>query len=253
MRKLTFVLLAGAMAWPAAAAAQGHRGPPAGVTHGGGGHHVTVRHHGTRFNHPGTRFRHHRFNRGFFIHPFWMGPQFQVRNWQLYGFAAPPRDHRWVRFYDDAYLVDHEGRVQDMRRGLDWDEYGERWELEDGIPAYHGSNDFHPGERDYEWVESHGGPEMHAGHPMGPGYEMAPGYPMHPGCQPVAPCGGHGYGYGWGYAYPAIIIETTVTTGGGSYVTETVEEVVDLRQRQRRRARPAPPPRRPSPPPGERG
>src|SRR5690349_3694262 len=52
--------------------------------------------------HPGPNFRHHRLQRGFMVHPFWFGPQFHVQNWQLYGFGAPRRDQRWVRYYDDA-------------------------------------------------------------------------------------------------------------------------------------------------------
>ena len=280
MNKLALLTLAASAAFiPAVAAAQ--HGPGVRVSHGGGnvvvrhgGPNVTVRHHGG-FRHPGRHFPHRRLQRGFFVHPFWFGPQFHVQNWQMYGFAPPPRDHRWVRYYDDAYLIDHEGRVRDERYGLDWDRYGERWAMDDGIPAYYGRGDYHPDEEDYAWVESQrgwdyadqGGGYGHGGYGYGHGgygyghggYGPPPGG----GCQPMPmpqPCGGgYGYGYyGYGYAYP-IIIETTVHTGAAATTYEVVEEVVEYeRPRRRYRQRSAPPPRarprpRPRPPAGERG
>ncbi len=236
---------------PAAALAQG--GPPPGVTwqgqapgartmvHRGGGEHHRV------------EVRHHQLQRGHVVPPFWFGPQFHIRNWGHYGFADPGADRRWVRYYDDAYLVDRSGRVMDARHGLDWDQYGEQWELRDGIPAYHGGNEWHPGDVDYAWAREQGGWERGPG-PQGYAYGYA------------APQGGYGY-----YAYP-IIIETTVTRPVQAYTTEIVEEVVEVRQRPRRRAaryaapprpacncpapRPAPPPPPAAPPPppaGERG
>jgi Ni/Co efflux regulator RcnB len=265
MRKLSLSILAASIAFiPAAAAAadeQGRRGgPPAGhswrgggTMHGGGN--VQFRHRGGM--HPGGNFRGHRFQRGFVIPSFWFGPQFHVQNWQVYGFSNPG-DGRWVRFYDDAYLIGHDGRVRDHRYGMDWDRYGEAWEDEDGIPAYRGRRDYRPDDEDYEHAERHGGGSS------GPGNRHHDGHAAHGGGHVMygAPGGhgGYGYGaayggyYGYGaYAYP-IVIETVTTSGGGcgcSY--EVVEEVVEVRQRARRRppVRRPPPPRRP--PPGERG
>ena len=253
MNKLAlFALAAGAAVLPAAASAQMVMQP---------GPHVVVRQHGGMFMHPGPNFPHHRLRNGFFIHPFFFGPQFHVQNWQLYGFAPPPRDHRWVRYYDDAYLIDREGRVRDHRYGLDWDQYGERWEMDDGIPSYYGRGDWRPGPDDYAWFERHGyGDERDYADDRG-GYGPPPGAG---GCHPQMPCGGYGpayggYGYGYGIAYP-IVIETTVVTGGGCGCTEEViEEVVEVRERPRRyrHRRPAPPrqaaPPPPPPPAGERG
>ena len=252
MRKVTLILLAASAAVaPAAASAQVQSGVHSGQSFRHGGPNVVVRHHGGGVMHPGPDFRHRRLQRGFMIHPFWFGPQFHVQNWQMYGFAQPAPDHRWVRYYDDAYLIDRGGRVMDSRHGLDWDRYGERWEMDDGIPAYHGSRDYRPDERDYDWAERHDGRDYEErggrgyGHGSGgSGY----GAPMaHPGC---------GCSYGYGYAYP-IIIETTVTESAGTY--EVVEEVVEVRRRHRPRRvrqapRPRPPVRRaPRPSPGERG
>lgn len=251
---------------------------------GGWGGHVRI----PRFRPPHGFPR--RLQRGFFVHPFWFGPQFHINNWQAYGFANPGEDRRWVRYYDDAYLIDRGGRVVDAREGLDWDQYGERWETEDGIPSYYGRNEFQPGDEDYAYVEEQGAErhaEMRGGHHReerghhreerrhGGGYEVAygaggayaggPGYgygapmPMGPGA-PVVYGGGHtttqvyggGYGYGM-YAYPIIIETTTTAAGGGvTYSEEVIEEVIETRQRARRRARPCNC-ARPRPPAGERG
>ena len=215
----------------------------------------------------------HRLQRGFFVPPMWFGPQFMIGNWQTYGFTPPPPRHRWVRYYDDAYLIDHDGRIRDARHGMDWDRYGERWDMADGIPHYYGRGDFRPGPEDYAWVERNRGrfedEEEYAdyGRDDGRGYGPPgppPGYgPPPSACQAgPQPCGGYGgyagYGYGYGMvAYP-IVIETTVVSGGGcgcGYEEVIEEEVVEYRRpvrhaRQVRRPRP----HRPAPPPpGERG
>lgn len=279
MRMLSLTLLAASAAiLPSAVSAQPgpHPGPPAGHGWRGGvtgpavhGPRVMVPQMGRghmgqmgRGMHPGRNFRHGRLRRGFTINPFWFGPQFQIQNWQMYGFSDPGADGRWVRYYDDAYLIDHGGRVLDTRYGMDWDEYGEEWGDDDGIPAYRGRREWRgddDGDDDYAREEHRGGDRQHGGRhhrggPMpGPGY----GYGYGGGYGSTQVYGG-GYGYGF-YAYP-IVIETITTTGGG-YSEEVTEEYVEVRQRHRaHRARPrcrcAPPPRpapRPRPPAGERG
>lgn len=255
-----------------------------GHVRGGGGHFRGGFGGGFRFPRhfrPGQGFP-RRLTRGVFIHPFWFGPQFHISNWQGYGFVDPGPDRRWVRYYDDAYLIDQGGRVVDVREGLDWDQYGERWEVEDGVPSYYGRNQYQPDDEDYAYVDQRRG-DAHAGrdddgdrrghhdrdgHPhggAGHGYAGGGAY-GYGGPIPVAPGGpgmvyggggtttavyGGGYGYGM-YAYP-IIIETTTTTaaGGATYSEEIIEEVIETR-RPRRRARgcncrPA------RPPAGERG
>lgn len=288
MRTLSLLTLAaGAALVPAAALAQ--PAPRAGVHVQGPN--VQMRHPGVRPGpgfRPGRHFRpgpgfrpghgfQRRLHRGFVVPHFFFGPQFHVQNWQLYGFAQPGADQRWVRYYDDAYLIDRGGRIVDTREGLDWDQYGERWEVEDGLPSYYGRNEYHPGEGDYAWAEEHRGRdgdgehhvrrEHHAeggwdysgyGHAGAGGHGYAYGQAMAPG---VAVYGG-GYGYGY-YAYP-IIIETTTTSASSSYIVEEiVEEVVETRRPRARRARcNCPPPRRrpaprpaprPRAPAGERG
>jgi Ni/Co efflux regulator RcnB len=302
MRTLSLTLLAASIAvLPAAASAQpGQRGgAPAGHSWRGGGMtgpgmrgpnvqmrgpHVrtggplmhggnTRMHGGGNFSfhrwgpHPGRNFRHSRLRRGGSINSFWFAPQFYIGNWQAYGFAEPGEDQRWVRYYDDAYLIDGGGRVLDERYGVEWDRYGEEWDDQDGIPGYRGQGGFvgneayGENEEDYSEREEHHGARGGRG---GPGYgPPPPGYgPPPPGYGQGAAYGGY-YGYG-AYAYP-IVIETITTTGGG-YSEEIVEEYVEVRQRHRaRRPRvrcqcaPAPRPvvRRPAPrrrpPAGERG
>ena len=297
MKKLALTALAASVAFiPNAASAQ-HRPPPGAHVAGPPGHvmshrgpDVAVRHDGGRFRHPGRNFPHRRLRHGVAIHPFWFGPQFHIANWQMYGFAHPAPDHRWIRYYDDAYMIDRSGRVRDARYGMDWDRYGERWADDDGIPAYYGRGDYRPDDEDYAWVEEqdrrayadrgyddhHGGGWDYSEYGRGTGHGYPPpgchpapqpcggyggggghGYPPPmPSCRPARqPCGGYGYqqsyGYGYGYGWPAMIVETTVTTAGSvTYTEEVVEEVVRTRRAHRPRRAPV---RRPPPPPGERG
>src|SRR4051812_29129743 len=58
---------------------------------------------GGNWNGSAPNFPHH-IQRGFVVPPMWLGPQFQVNNWQAYGFTPPPPQHRWVRYYNDAYM-----------------------------------------------------------------------------------------------------------------------------------------------------
>ncbi|MEA3041747.1 MAG: hypothetical protein QOC65_1236, partial [Sphingomonadales bacterium] len=219
MRKLALVSLAAlaAAALPAAAAAQ----PRAGHSWGQPGQRVIVRHGGPQMG-PGMHrdFRHiRRFDRGHIVPSFWWGPQFQVQHWQMYGFPQPMPGHRWIRYYDDAYMIDGRGRVREGRHGLDWDRYGDRWGRDDrGIPVYVGEGDWRPDRRDYEMAEEMGderggwdyseyggGPDEGpaCGHPRGPCGGGARPMP-HPMPYPAPAYGGGygaGYGYGGGYGY----------------------------------------------------
>ena len=249
MRKLSLSLLAASIALtPSGAFAQsgprGPHGPPPGATwHGGpmGGH----------------QFQ-RRLHRGFIVPQFWWGPQFQIGNWQMYGFADPGPDGRWIRYYDDAYLIDRDGRIRDSREDLDWDRYGEDWDMADGIPAYRGGDR----DDDDDYGDHHGRHHRgmrHGGPPM-PGYGPGPGYGYgYGGGYGSTQVYGGGYGYGM-YAYPIVIETVTTAAAATTYSEEVVEEYVTVRRHHRRprcicrapRPRPAPPPPR-RPPPGERG
>jgi Ni/Co efflux regulator RcnB len=276
MSKLTLIALAASTAMipvataPAAAQANSapaaHRMPP----HTGTGvRHDPRRGFDPRMNHHSRRFGHvRRIGRGGMLPHFWFGPQFHVRNWAVLGFPQPMHGRRWVRHYDDAYLIDGDGRVHDSRHDWDWDRDRDHWDERDGIPVYVGDGDFEPGEWDYEWAEGwergdyrdeyaeddgderRGPPRQHCGNPCTRTYGGPPrGYGQ-------GGYGGYGYGYyGWG---PVIVTETTVTTAPVVEMRtyyETVTEEVSVAPRKRRScrcARPAPRPV-PRPRPGERG
>jgi Ni/Co efflux regulator RcnB len=273
MRKLWLVALAASAALVPMTAAQAQQGPGPARTrvmvpspHPGMG----MPHGPRQFPHRmGGHHRFQRIDRGGFIPPFWFGPQFHVQNWGLHGFPQPMHGRRWIRYYDDALLIDGDGRVHDGRYGWDWDRYGERWgEDENGIPVYVGDGDFEPGDWDYEWAEAwergdhrgdHRG-DRRGGHAYG--HDRPP--PPHRCGNPCTrtysapPPAGYGYGgygyYGWG---PVIVTETIVTTAPVvEQVTtyEYIEEEVRVAPRKRRPVRrcncPRPAPR---PQPGERG
>ena len=44
-----------------------------------------------------------------------------VADWRGWGFGQPGPGMAWVRYYDDALLVDGDGRVVDCRYGVNWD------------------------------------------------------------------------------------------------------------------------------------
>lgn len=197
-----------------------------------------------------------RLERGWVVNPYWMGPQFTISNWQSYGFADPGAGRHWIRYYDDAYLVDQSGRVIDMRGGLDWDQYGEQWDVVNGIPAYRGSRAWQPGAQDYATAAA----GYQSGSYQAGGYSYqaqgatpvpAPGAPVYGVAPPVQM---QYYGaYGW-YGPPVIIYQIggAAAAAGAAYSEEIIEEYVEQAQAQRRRpVRRARPVRRP--PPGERG
>jgi Ni/Co efflux regulator RcnB len=192
----------------------------------------------------GRRFTHiQRINRGGIVPSFWFGPQFVVRNWGGYGFPQPMHDRRWVRYYDDALLIDRSGRVHDGRYGMDWDRYGDDWDYDDrGIPVYSGDydDDYRDGrdrydDDDYDRDERYG-----RGDRRGPVYGGGHASPA-PACPgPCRPGYGGAYGYGYGYGYgPMIVTETTTTTTTAPVVesrTYYEYERVKVRPKARRAA-----------------
>ena len=256
MRKLYLVAMAaGAALVPAAAQAQsaGHswrEGAPVAVSPPPMVREVRQMHRGPDVVHrggQGRRFGHiQRINRGGFVPGGWWGPQFVVRNWNGYGFPQPFQGGRWIRYYDDALLIDRQGRVHDGRYGYDWDRYGDRWGHDDrGVPVYVGGGDYEPDDGDYEWAEDHERRRRDVIVRHGPGPQAY----------------GHGYGYGAGYGCgcgPVVVTETTTTTAPVveqvttyEYVTEYAPRRAKAAPMKRKVIRRAPAPARPRP--GERG
>lgn len=234
MKFLTLAAIAAATALTpstAAAAQAGHswQDPAAPTMHG----------RQDRFNH--DRNNHGRFNRypgyrnvrrGGFVPGYWLGPRYGVGNFGAYGFYAPPRGHRWVRYYDDALLVDGRGYVHDGRYQVEWDRYGERWGRDGrGIPVYVGEGDYRPGERDYEWAE-----RLERGRD---GYAYDRDYPYD---APYSGQGVYGQAYGYGFGGGYTITETTVTTEATAvphttYVDEVYHAPAPRRRYKARSAR----------------
>jgi Ni/Co efflux regulator RcnB len=50
----------------------------------------------------------------------WLNPDYTVSDWRGWGLAQPAQGTRWVRYYDDAVLIDDSGKVRDARYAVDW-------------------------------------------------------------------------------------------------------------------------------------
>lgn len=168
--------------------------------------------------------------RGWTLPRYWIAPNFVIADYAYYGLATPGYGYNWVRYYDDAVMVDGRGRVIETAGGIDWDRY-------DGGYA-----------QDYR--DDRGDPRYRRGAPGGyPGYgaDYAPPPPAVVYAQPQAvvqplPPGGYtqtysagGYASGvwvngqW-YPAPAPGGVSTVTVQSAPVVTTTVTEYVTARR-----------------------
>ena len=82
-------------------------------------------------NAPGGWNAYHRPSRGWTLPSYWVAPRFYVNDWQTYGLYQPSYGYNWVRYYDDAVLVDGRGGVYDSRDGVDWDRYDDGYYTDD--------------------------------------------------------------------------------------------------------------------------
>ena len=98
-------------------------------------------------NAPGGWAAYRRPVRGYALPPYWTAQRFYVADWNTYGLRQPASGYRWVRYYDDAVLIDGRGSVWDSVSGLDWDRY-------DG-----GDNGYAPGYADGGYADDRGGGE----------------------------------------------------------------------------------------------
>jgi Ni/Co efflux regulator RcnB len=67
---------------------------------------------------PGGWNAYRRLGRGAALPGYWMS--YRIPDYLSFGLAAPPRGYGWVRYYDDAVLVDDGGRVWDSVGGIAW-------------------------------------------------------------------------------------------------------------------------------------
>jgi hypothetical protein len=72
-------------------------------------------------NAPGGWNAYRRPHRGWVVPNYWISPRFYIDDWQGYGLSQPPYGYNWLRYYDDAVLIDSRGSIYDTVEGLDWD------------------------------------------------------------------------------------------------------------------------------------
>jgi len=276
MSKLWLIGLAASAAWTPAAMAQ----TPPPMAHGahapaGPMAHPNM-HRPMGPGHMGQMKGFHRFGRGHIVPPHFRSRQFFVNNWQTFGWPAPMPGGHWIRFHDDALLIDRDGRVVDGRYGWDWDGRGGDMAYDEGYDEDYAYGDDDYDDRD-DWDDGrrgHHGDRMvrvyrHDGKGKGDCRRSCtrvrhmPPPPPHPGYGH----GGYGYGYGYGYGAgcgcgPVVITETTTTTAPVVETRTYYETVYEHRAAPRRHYKKvrhyAKPVRRsvkaaPAPRPGERG
>jgi len=69
--------------------------------------------------------------RGYILPSYWLSPDYVVPDWDAYGFGDPGYGRRWVRYYDDAVLVDGRGMIYDSIGDVPWGR--------GAVPAYVGN------------------------------------------------------------------------------------------------------------------
>lgn len=208
---------------------------------------------------PGGWNSYRRLNRGSRVDRYWM--DYRIPDYLSFGLAAPPRGYNWVRYYDDAVLVDDYGQVWDSVGGIGWDG-AEAYADGYSASSYAGAGTSYQGP--IEPVDPNGyydGPQ--GGGPVGPSYDAPIPYPApYPGGYaprpaPAAPVihvesypaggyqgggyqggaflGGNAYQgsssyYSSGYGYAGGGTTTTVIINPAPITTTTVvEEVVEER------------------------
>lgn len=188
--------------------------------------------------------------RGWVLPSYWIGGSFWISDWTNWGLSRPPAGYNWVRYYDDAVLVDRSGKIWDSVSGIDWDRgdayayAGEGYayaEARGGGGGYAGRGaDYDaPG---YEYDERYR-PEPIPAQPYPGGYAPPPQTYAAPAAQSpcAAPCGG-GYRAGGGYAQGGYAAQggygyyyggpttTTIVIQSAPVVTTTVtEEIIEER------------------------
>ncbi|RYY44833.1 MAG: hypothetical protein EOP59_05505 [Sphingomonadales bacterium] len=69
---------------------------------------------------PGGWGAYRRLGRGHHMPQYWLGGSFWINDYLNFGLSAPPQGYRWLRYYDDAVLVDGRGDVWDSVGGIGW-------------------------------------------------------------------------------------------------------------------------------------
>lgn len=102
---------------------------------------------------PGGWGAYRRPHRGWQMPHYWRAPEYRIQDYGLFGLSVPPQGYGWSRYYDDAVLVDHDGRVYDTVGGIDWRRADQPYATGYGYPSQGYWNapgpDYGPGDDDY--------------------------------------------------------------------------------------------------------
>lgn len=64
---------------------------------------------------------------GFQLPRYWVNPSYYIVNYANYGFQAPQPGYQWVRYYDDAVMMDPRGSVVYAQPNVQWEQYGDSY------------------------------------------------------------------------------------------------------------------------------
>lgn len=185
---------------------------------------------------------------GYILPSYWMSPAYRIPGYHAYALPTPPSGYGWSRYYDDAVMIDRNGRVGDYRDGLDWEHprqdapppgigYDDEVTAPDAPPPY-----AYEGRWNGVWRDKDG--RTHSGEYEGrfegqverapgvdydaPPYAVSPQEPLRParpGDPVVTTTQAPGY-FAGGYYYPGVTTTTVVVqpavTRTSTYVTERV-------------------------------
>jgi Ni/Co efflux regulator RcnB len=227
-----------------------------------GGHRWGPRHQGRWFAGwyaPGGWAAYRRPVVGYVLPSYWIAPRYRISDYGAYGLPAPMAGYGWSRYYDDAVMVDSQGRVRDHRSGVDWDERGHDApppgvDYDDDVAGGDGPP---PPPHEYEgrwtgtWRDENG--RSYSGEYEGrfegearsrygadydaPPYAAAPHVEHHGGAGAPVVTTTHAPGYfAGGYYYPGATTTTVVLQPAVTTTTSYVTEVVPARRHKVRRS-----------------
>jgi Ni/Co efflux regulator RcnB len=111
---------------------------------------------------PGN-YAYRRFVRGGTVPPLWRDDRFYVREWFAFRLTEPPYGHRWIRYYNDALLINvTTGVVTDVMPDVDWTRAympPRSWGPGYGYGPGYGWSGYH-----YGWIMPASSADWHASH-----------------------------------------------------------------------------------------
>lgn len=182
---------------------------------------------------PGGWNSYRRIGRGGHLPNYWMGSGFRIPDYLSWGLAAPPYGYFWVRYYDDAVLVDDRGDVWDSVGGIAWSD-ADSWS--DSSGSYSNSYSYSTAGAGYAQPIQPVDPNDYYDGYSGGSVPPAGAIGAPPAAQVQGYYGsgqayyGSGYGYQAGAAYYGAPGTTVIVIPGATTTTTTVtEEVIESR------------------------